>query len=129
MSLNVARPHCVPNVTFKRVLITMETNDDASLKSKTTPTPTPKRSITPGTSTTTATGRHVCLLATLGPRVLRNKVLRGKDWAAFLLTSMGLLSNDMIRKEVGLVVNNLKNLQESTRRSRQTFEYLFANPK
>ena len=72
-----------------------------------------------------------CLLATLGLRILRSKIVRGADWAAFFLTSLTLLSADKIRKEVGLVVNKLKNLREGVAKHSTPVpvgQYLFANP-
>jgi cation diffusion facilitator family transporter len=72
-----------------------------------------------------------CLLATLGPRVLRSKVVRGTDWAAFFLTSLTLASADKIRKEVGLVIHKLKNLRDGVAKHSTPVpvgQYLFANP-
>jgi cation diffusion facilitator family transporter len=72
-----------------------------------------------------------CLFATLGPRILRSKVVRGADWAAFFFTSLTLMSADKIRKEVGLVVNKLKNLRDGVAKHSTPVpvgQYLFANP-
>ena len=72
-----------------------------------------------------------CLLATLGPRLLRNKLVRGADWAACIATSLTLLSADKIRNEVSLVVNKLKNLRDGVAKHSTPVpvgQYLFANP-
>jgi hypothetical protein len=76
-----------------------------------------------------------CLLATLGPRVLRSKVLRPKDWVAFWGTSLTLLSADKIRKEVELVIHKLKNLRDGVAKHSTPLggampmaQYLFNNP-